>query len=64
MVGLVVVPVPRVGYGHPGGQKPHQPDVDHQPSQEDHGSGGPQAPLGLRKCPLPDSFILLPYKTY
>jgi len=45
------VPVPRVGHRHPGGQKPDQPDADHQPSQEDHGPGSPEAPVGLRKCP-------------
>lgn len=45
------VPFPRVGHSHPRGQKPDQPDADHQPSQKDHRSGGPQAPMGLRKCP-------------
>lgn len=47
------VPLPWVGHSHPRGQKPDQPDADHQPSQEDHCSGGPQAPMGLRKCPHP-----------
>lgn len=46
------VPFSRVGHSYPRGQKPDQPDADHQPSQEDHCSGGPQAPVGLRKCPL------------
>lgn len=44
-----LVPFSRVGHSHPRGQKPDQPDADHQPSQEDHCSGGPQAPMGLRK---------------
>lgn len=42
------VPVPRVGHGDPGSQKPDQSDADHQPGQEDHRPGGPQAPVGLR----------------
>lgn len=46
-----VVSFPGVGHSHPRGQKPDQPDADHQPGQEDHCSGGPQAPMGLRKCP-------------
>lgn len=51
VVFVALVPFPRVGYSHPRGQKPDQPDVDHQPSQEDHCSGGPQTSMGLRKCP-------------
>lgn len=47
------VPFPWVGHRHPRGQKPDQPDADHQPSQEDHSSGGPEAPMGLCKCPPP-----------
>ena len=47
------VPISRVGHSDPRSQKPDQPDADHQPSQEDHCSGGPQAPMGLRKCPMP-----------
>lgn len=54
MFSLPLVPIPRVGHSHPRGQKPDQPDADDQPSQEDHCSRGPQAPMGLRKCPLLD----------
>ncbi len=32
----VLVSFSRVGHGYPRGQKPHQPDVDYQPSEEDH----------------------------
>lgn len=47
-----LVPLTRVGHSNPRGQKLDQPDADDQSSQEDHGSGGPQASMGLRKYPL------------
>lgn len=47
--GRALVSLPRVGHSDPGGEKSDQPDADYQPSQEDHSSGGPEAPMGLRK---------------
>lgn len=51
VLSVLPVSIPRVGHSHPRGKEPDQPDADDQPSQEDHCSGGPQAPMGLRKCP-------------
>ncbi len=45
----VLVSFSRVGHGYPRGQKPHQPDVDYQPSEEDHVWPSAQTSVGLRK---------------